>query len=108
MGQDTAAELKSKLEAARQQQSLCKSGMASGGPTFSYQRCPVVRKQDHNMREADGGEENVVVLSRTSKGGMVRPVLGSAVEYSSRKSGRKKRKMVSVLAFYVCLIIVIT
>ncbi|KAK3691764.1 hypothetical protein RRG08_009578 [Elysia crispata] len=92
---DTAAELKSKLEAARQQQSLCKSGMASGGPTFSYQRCPVVRKQDHNMREADGGEENVVVLSRTSKGGMVRPVLGSAVEYSSRKSGRKKRKMAS-------------
>ncbi|RUS73566.1 hypothetical protein EGW08_018657 [Elysia chlorotica] len=92
MGEDeVAADLKAKLEDARQRQSnSASSGDNSRAASFSYRRR--VGGQDQGALTSDAGEADVVVLSRTSKGGMVRPVLGVSAETWGGSSGKKRRK----------------
>lgn len=86
-----AAELKDKLENARKVREAAKSG--SGGTDFAHRRRNAKSKEDRADDES-GEDDNMVVLSRTSKSGMVRPILGASDEWGSSGGRRKKRKNV--------------
>ncbi|CAL1548336.1 unnamed protein product [Lymnaea stagnalis] len=89
-----AAELKSTLEKARKLRETFKQGQEQATPDFSHRRKdnPVKDKK----RRGDAGEEDdVVVLSRTSKSGMVRPVVGSSDEWGKRGGGKRRKKNVA-------------
>ena len=93
-----AAELKSKLEAARQLRAAAKPREVTGdgkGHDFSH------RRRLERERNGEEEEDGVVVLSRTGKGGMVRPVLGSTADHRAGGTSSRKRKK-AVRVFNLC------
>ncbi|XP_059161086.1 CWF19-like protein 2 [Physella acuta] len=89
---DLAAELKEKLENARKQREASKSG-GEKQADFCHRRKEQGGERKTRAHKEEGEEDNVVVLSRTSKGGLVRPVAGSGEQWGG-PSGKKRKKTV--------------
>ncbi|KAH9509137.1 hypothetical protein Btru_049189 [Bulinus truncatus] len=91
MGNDAlAAELKDKLEKARRLREDSKANGNDNTKDFSHSR-----KDRLQARKRQGGEnketDNVVVLSRTSKSGLVRPVAGTTDPWGTGASKKRKK-----------------
>lgn len=97
--QDLAAELKDKLESARKQREASKAG-GEKQADFCHRRKEPGGDRKNRSHKEEGEEDRVVVLSRTSKAGLVRPVVGSAEQWGG-PSGKKRKKAVSTVR--ICL-----